>query len=279
MISSLWPEPILVARNLCKTYRANRWSRGRDYQALDEVNLALRFARTTALVGHSGSGKTTLAMCLAGLDRPDSGEIWFENCDLTCVTGWRLAQARTRIQIVFQDSADALSPLLSAREIVEEPLYLGGIPRPERQMVARDLLLHAGLAPDLEDRRPSQLSGGERQRLAIARAIAMEPQVLILDEPFTGLDLGVRGQIINLLLDLQEIYGLSYLYVSHELDVVRHFADEIAVLDHGRIVDGGSAQEVLATPLHPVTQDLVDSGNAIGGQRCRRQGEGRWHIC
>jgi peptide/nickel transport system ATP-binding protein len=272
-------QPLLVARNLCKTHHANRWHQGHDHVALDKVNLTLHFGRTTALVGGSGSGKTTLAMCLAALDRPDSGEIWFENRDLTSAAGRQLTETRTKIQIIFQDSADALSPLLSAKEIVEEPLYLAGIPREEREKIVTDLLLHVGLPSNLKKRRPRELSGGERQRLVIARAIAVDPQILILDEPFTGLDLAVRGQIINLLLDLQEIYGLSYLYISHELDVVRYFADEIAVLHSGRIVDAGRTQDVLSTPIHPATQALIHASNVLAEQKCHRSGEERWPIC
>jgi ABC-type glutathione transport system ATPase component len=279
MTSRASSEPLLIAHNLCKTHRANYWHPGSDHIALDKVNLALHFGCTTALVGESGSGKTTLAMCLGALDHPDSGEIWFENCDLTSATGRQLAEARTKIQIVFQDSADALNPLLSATEIVEEPLYLGGIPKEERKKIVTDLFLHVGLPSNLKNRRPRELSGGEKQRLVIARAIAVDPQILILDEPFTGLDLAVRGQIINLLLDLQEIYGLSYLYISHELDVVRYFADEIVVLHSGRIVDSGRTQDVLSIPLHPATQALIKASNAMAEQRCHRSGEQRWLIC
>jgi peptide/nickel transport system ATP-binding protein len=262
--SEVLSRPLLVARGVTKTYTHGLWPRQRRHKALDRVNLVVRYGRTVALVGSSGSGKTTLAMCLAGLERPDAGEIWLEDFDLATASKRELTKARRQVQIIFQDSAGALSPMLTAAEIVEEPLRLAGsMTKRQRQEKAIQTMAQVGLSPDLQNRRTKELSGGQRQRLAIARATVLHPQLLILDEPFTGLDLSTRGQIINLLLDLQETHALSYLYVSHELEVVRHFADEIAVMDGGQIVDRGPAADVLANPVNSVTRALLESSDAI----------------
>jgi ABC-type glutathione transport system ATPase component len=244
------------------------------------VNLILRAGRTLALIGESGSGKTTLAMCLAALERPDKGEIWLDDCDLASAADAQLAKTRSQIQILFQDSAGALSPLLTASEIVEEPLRIQNV-TPKSHFNARvlELFHHAGLSPDLQHRRIHELSGGQRQRLAIARALALSPRLMILDEPFAGLDLSARGQIINLLLELQAVNDIAYLYISHELDVVRHFADEVAVIHDGRIVELGRTDVVLRHPTHTRTRVLFDAYASLHAPRSHSKGEAACATC
>jgi ABC-type glutathione transport system ATPase component len=237
-------EPLLRIEALTKTYAQGRfWEKRFACQALDRVDLTLDAGKTLALVGKSGSGKTTLAMCVAMLEKPDSGKIWFEGRDLLSLSKSERAFLRPRIQMIFQDSAAALPAHFSAAEIIEEPLVIqhrystSPNSRKARLGVVRDLMAKVGLPQAWASRRPHQFSGGERQRLAIARSLALQPGLLILDEPFTGLDLSVRGQIVNLLLTLQADLSLTYFYISHDIDLLRYFADFAAVMDHGRIVE------------------------------------------
>ncbi len=274
MSPELLARPLLVARGLTKTYTQGHWPQKRQHKALDGVNLILRYGRTLALVGKSGSGKTTLAMCLAALDRPDSGEIWIDDCDLASASSRQLSHLRAQVQILFQSSSGALSPFLSSSEIVEEPLRIQrSMSKEQRRLAAMELFHQVGLAQELKTRRACQLSGGQRQRLAIARALALNPRLIILDEPFTGLDLSARGQIINLLIDLQINHGLSYLYVSHDLDVVSHFADEVAVMCNGRIVEWGRTDHVLANPVHASTKVLLHASTALFGSVSDQKGQ------
>ncbi len=280
MSPELCPRPLVLVRGLSKTYTQGRWPQRRCHKALDGVNLILRPGKTLALVGDSGSGKTTLAMCLAALERPDTGEIWIDDCDLVSARGVQLLKMRPQVQIVLQDSAGALSPYLTAAEIVEEPLLVQAhASQGQRQTMVTDLFSKVGLAQELKSRRARQLSGGQRQRLAIARALALRPRLIILDEPFTGLDLSARGQIINLLIELQLELGLSYLYVSHELDVVSHFADEIAVMHGGQIVECGPTNSVLAHPAHTSTQSLLSASATLAAGRPRPKGASACATC
>jgi oligopeptide transport system ATP-binding protein len=280
MSSELLPRPLVLVRGLTKTYAQGHWPHRRRHKALNGVNLILRPGRTLALVGDSGSGKTTLAMCLAALERPDAGEIWLDDCDLVSTGRAQLSKIRSQVQIVLQNSAGALSPYLTATEIVEEPLLVQThASKRQREQLVRDLFSQVGLAPDLKTRRARQLSGGQRQRLAIARALALRPRLIILDEPFTGLDLSARGQIINLLIELQLTLGLSYLYVSHELDVVSHFADEIAVMHDGQIVEWGQTELVLAHPVHSSTQALLGASATLAAGRPLPKGVSACATC
>ncbi len=234
-------EPLLRVTDLRKTYSWGRWWEKRvHYSALDGVDLTLEVGKTLAVVGESGAGKTTLAMCVALLDRPDSGEIWFDGCEVLSLRGSKLAPIRSRVQIVFQESASALPPHFSAAEIIEEPLVVQRrYSRDERSELVADLMIRVGLPPSWKDRRPHQFSSGQRQRLAIARALVLHPSLLILDEPFTGLDLSTQGRLVNLLLELQAERSLAYLYISHDPDLVRHFSDDVLVLDRGKVVAQG----------------------------------------
>jgi peptide/nickel transport system ATP-binding protein len=243
--------PLIEVQDLCKTYaQARWWQRVFCVRALDHVNLVLQPGSTLALVGESGSGKTTLAMCLVGLEQPDDGDIRFEGKSLLGLGRKDRTAARRDIQLIFQDSAGALNPRMLAAEIIEEPLLIRGQGNgKERTERALEGMEQVGLSASLKDRRPNELSGGQRQRLAIARALVVQPKLLILDEALAGLDLSIQGQIANLLLDVQASQGLSYLFISHNLDLVSQVADAVAIIADGR-VEQGKPQDMLGQTRH-----------------------------
>lgn len=230
------PDALVEARGLVKRYGAVR--------ALDGADLAVGRGIVTALVGQSGSGKSTLARCLAGLERPDAGEI---------------AGGAGRVQLVFQDAAATLNPRMRAVDIVAEPLAIRGVPREERRRRALALMALAGFPEESARRLPDQFSGGQRQRLAIARALTVEPALLILDEALSGLDLSVQAQILNLLAGLREARGLSYLHITHDLSLALRVADRIAVMHRGRVVECGPARGFQRAATHPYTRSLLDA--------------------
>src|SRR5882672_5548705 len=243
--------------------------------ALSDVELDIAPGCVTALVGGSGSGKSTLARCLAMLEKPDAGEIWFEGKTITPASLRELALLRPKIQMVFQDSAGALNPRLSAAQIIEEPLEIQRRETgPRLRARACELMEEVGLSPDWANRRPLEFSGGQRQRLAIARAIALKPAFLILDESLSGLDMSTQAQILNLLLDLQSAHSLTYLLISHDLTLVGQIADFVAVMHQGRIVECGSRQQVLGSPQHAHTRKLVESVRVVESAFRAAQGGG-----
>ncbi len=226
--------------------------------ALKNVDLELQPECLTALVGASGSGKSTLALCLAMLEKSDAGEIWFGEREISRCAAHELAWLRPKIQMVFQDSAGALNPFFSAAQIVAEPLEV------QRRESGRKLRLRAcelmeevGLSADWADRSPLEFSGGQRQRLAIARAIALQPTLLILDESLSGLDLVTQAQILNLLADIRFARSLTCLLISHDLSLVGQVADHIAVMHQGTIVERGTRQRVFGNPQHTHTRELL----------------------
>jgi ABC-type glutathione transport system ATPase component len=257
------PNSMVAIRGLSKRYeQRRRFSRARFViQALDNVDLTLIEGATLGLVGESGSGKSTLARCLALLEEPSGGGIWFEGTNLLSLTEpHQLRVARRCIQLIFQDPSSALNPRLKAADIVAEPLDICRCgTRAERRNRALQLMEEVSLSPAFRDRLPLELSGGERQRLAIARALALGPRVLILDEAFSGLDLPVQAQIVDLLLDLRERWALTCLVISHDLNLVGSIADEIAVLHQGRLVEQAHAKKLLFAAQHPYTRALVAS--------------------
>jgi ABC-type dipeptide/oligopeptide/nickel transport system ATPase subunit len=253
--------PLIQARSLRKVYSHTHWWHKRlELLALDNVDLTIQRGQTLALVGESGSGKTTLAMSLVGLERLDSGEIWFEGRNLLAERAGRKTRVGSEIQLIFQDSAGALNPSMSAAQIIEEPLLISRQGNSlERSRLALEMMDKVSLPSKWKDRLPHQFSGGQRQRLAIARALVLKPKLLILDEALTGLDLSIQGQIINLLLDLQALEILSYLYISHNLELAAQVADEIAVMCQGRIVERANQSEFFSHPHHPHTRALLTS--------------------
>ena len=256
-------RPALVkARGLSKRYtqRAPFSRRKFVIDALVDVDFEIVPGCLTALVSESGSGKSTLAGCLAMLERADGGEIWFEGEEISRRSDRELTPLRRKIQMVLQDSSAALNPRFSAAEIIAEPLEIHGR-GVKKQLRARacELMEEVGLSADWADRRPLQFSGGQRQRLALARAIALQPSFIILDESLSGLDLSTQAQILNLLLDLQRAHGLTYLLISHDLSLVGQIADFVAVMHKGRIVEYGACPQVIGNPQHHQTRKLLES--------------------
>jgi ABC-type glutathione transport system ATPase component len=232
---------LLRTVGLSRRYTRGGWmSRRRDVEVLRAVDLKIEAGTTVALIGASGSGKSTLARCLACLEQPDSGEIWFAGNNLARLTQRELAPFQRQIQLIFQEADASLNPRFPAVETVSEPLLIAGLgTKRQRYEQALELMELVGLGAHLRSRLPGELSGGQRRRLAIARALALQPRILILDEALTGLDLSTRAQISNLLLKLQEVCSLTYLCISHDFGLVSHLADEVVVMDQGRIVEGG----------------------------------------
>src|SRR6266436_1664137 len=252
-------EPLLIVDNLEKVYsrRAVRGTR-REVMALQGVSFAIRPESTLALVGESGSGKSTLAFCLACLERPTSGRIIFKGNEITALDEEQQRAVRPQIQLVFQDPARSLNPRFSALELVSEPLLVQGrVNKREREDRARTLLAQVGLPQEKTLQRAEEFSGGQRQRLAIARALALEPKLLILDEALSALDCSIQAQIANLLMELQNSLGMTYVFITHDLAMAAHLADEIAVMDRGRIVEQGAAQKILQQPKHETTLRLL----------------------
>src|SRR6266849_3171327 len=252
-------EPLLIVDNLGKVY-ARRGVLGSEKEviALQGVSFSIRPESTLALVGESGSGKSTLAFCLACLERPTSGKIIFQGNEITALDEEQQRALRPQIQLVFQDPARSLNPRFSALELVSEPLLVQGrVNKREREDRARTLLAQVGLPREKALQRAEEFSGGQRQRLAIARALALEPKLLILDEALSALDCSVQAQIANLLMELQSSLGMTYLFITHDLAIAAHLADEIAVMNHGRIVEQGPVEKILRQPQNETTRQLL----------------------
>jgi oligopeptide/dipeptide ABC transporter ATP-binding protein len=225
--------------------------------AVDDVTLLLRAGQTLGLVGESGCGKTTLARCVVRLLDPSDGSIQFEGRDITHASSRNLRPLRGEMQIVFQDPYASLNPRKRVGQIVGTPMALHGAPKEEIPGKVRDLLARVGLSPEHVNRFPHEFSGGQRQRVGIARALALEPRLIVLDEPVSALDVSIQAQIVNLLDDLQDDFGLTYLFVAHDLSVVRHISDSIAVMYLGKIMELSPAEELYAKPIHPYTTALL----------------------
>ncbi len=256
--------PALELRNLNKTFQLRRrgglFARYTDHPAVREVNLTLRHNAILGLVGESGSGKTTTGMMALRLVEPTSGQILLGGADITHLEPAALKPFRRKMQVVFQDSYSALDPMMTLAQIIAEPLHIHGLGTPAEQVEAALALLdRVGLHRSYGSRYPHELSGGQRQRVAIARALILKPQVLVADEPTSALDVSVKAQIINLLLDLQQDMGLSILFISHDLSVVRSLTDTVAVMFNGRIVEEAPTETIFADARHPYTQGLLQA--------------------
>ena len=249
---------VLEARGLQRRHARRRGQAGGGpVAALDGVDLRVRAGALQALVGASGSGKSTLSRCLAGLETPDAGVVLVEGNDLACLGGRALRERRRAVQLIFQDPATSLNPRFRAWDAVSEPLAVRGWRRAERRARAAALMEEVGLTAGTMDRRVPEFSGGQRQRLAIARALAAEPSVLILDESLTGLDASTQAQVLNLLHDLREVRQLACLLVSHDAALVTAVAAEVAVMHEGRIVEQGTPAVLLGEARHPATRALL----------------------
>jgi oligopeptide/dipeptide ABC transporter ATP-binding protein len=255
--------PLVEARGLVKRFSpaTTFWGGGPQVQAVDGVDLEVRRGETVGLVGESGSGKSTLGRLLIRLVEPDAGSLRFDGADLLARRPRELRRMRRRFQIVFQDPYGALNPRMKVASLVTEPMEIHGIggSRPERLEKAARLLEEVGLDRAALDKYPHAFSGGQRQRIGIARAIACGPEFLVCDEPVSALDPPVQAQIVNLLVDLQERHGLAYLFIAHDLRLVRHLADRVAVMYLGRIVEEAPTAELYREPLHPYTRALLAS--------------------
>jgi ABC-type glutathione transport system ATPase component len=261
---------VLIARHLRKTHRRRSssifWTKA-SITALNDVDLTIPTGAAVGLIGPSGSGKTTLARCIAGVERPDSGEVWLDGNNLYSMPKSAFRELRRSVQLIFQDAAMPFNPRMTLEEIVAEPLRLGGSTLKQGRERSHDLLEQVGLSRQWAGRRTAELSGGQRQRVAIARAMAADPSVLILDESLSGLDLLTQAHVIEVLLRLRQAASISYLFISHDLRLAGRIATEIAVIDEGRIVERGRTRELLTSPAHPCTQSLVDAiPSSIPGQ-------------
>ncbi|MGW4200616.1 ATP-binding cassette domain-containing protein [Streptomyces sp. NPDC004726] len=231
--------------------------RGTAFKALNDISFTIERGKTMGLVGESGSGKTTIGRAILGLVSPSSGRISFEGKDIT-----RLSRARRRplsrdIQVVFQDPYTSLNPALTIEQILAEPLRVQGVSRAEASRRVRGLLDRVGLPADAASRYPSEFSGGQRQRVAIARALAMEPKLIVCDEPVSALDLSTQERVLDLFIEIQREIGCAYLFISHDLSVIRHISHDVMVLYRGDLVEAGDVTTITSTPSHPYTRRLM----------------------
>ena len=252
---------MLEAKAVTKQYRSRAGVGGEPLVVVRDVSVLLRPEETTGLVGESGSGKSTLGRLLAGLERPDGGEVWFEGCPLTGADGEIRKRFRRSVQVIFQNPMNALNPRWTVRAILEEPfrIHAAGVGGSLAAETGR-ILDEVRLPQAFLSRRPHELSGGERQRVCIARALALKPRIVICDESVSSLDVLVRAQILNLLLELQRTHRIGYLFISHDLAVVRHMSDRLLVMKDGRVVESGPAADVLAAPQTEYARSLIDAG-------------------
>lgn len=251
--------PLLEIENLVKNYsRRSLAGPQEEVRALNGVSFSISRGTTLAIVGESGSGKSTLALCLACLERPASGSIRFEERNILQASERDLRTIRQSIQLIFQDPASSFNPRWKVLEILTEPLALqGNLSHDEMSSRAYALLEQVGLSSSIEQKLSRELSGGQRQRLAIARALMLEPKLLILDEALSALDCSVQAQIANLLLELQGSRDMTYLFITHDIAMAAHLADEIAVMSKGRIVEQGAPDKILKKPESGITRELL----------------------
>jgi oligopeptide/dipeptide ABC transporter ATP-binding protein len=254
--------PLVEVDRLCVHFPVKGGFRSKRFvHALDDVTLHVGRGETLGLVGESGSGKTTLGRAVLRRAPISSGSVRFDGQDITHLAGEEMRALRRRMQLVFQDPYASLNPRMTILELIAEPLIVHGMVRKAedaREPVA-DLLDRCGLPTDAIDRYPHAFSGGQRQRIGIARAVAMHPELIVADEPVSALDVSVRAQVVNLLQDLQTEFGLSYLFIAHDLSVVRHISQRIAIMYAGRIAEIAPSNELYATPRHPYTKALLSA--------------------
>ncbi|MFM9370373.1 ABC transporter ATP-binding protein [Streptomyces sp. Da 82-17] len=258
-------EPLLEVRGLVKHFPLTRGvvlkKKVGAVQAVDGVDLDLGRGETLGIVGESGCGKSTVAKLLMNLERPTAGSIRYKGEDITRLSGRALKSVRRNIQMVFQDPYTSLNPRMTVGDIVGEPyeIHPEAAPKGDRRRRVRELLDVVGLDPDYVNRYPHQFSGGQRQRIGIARGLALRPEIIVADEPVSALDVSVQAQVVNLLDRLQSEFSLSYVFIAHDLSIVRHISDRVGVMYLGRIVETGTGEEIYEHPTHPYTQALLSA--------------------
>lgn len=266
--------PLLDVRNLHKTYTSRSgWPAAREHvvRAVNDVSFTVRPGETFGLVGESGCGKSTVARCILRLIPPTSGTIQFADEDLLNLRQDRLRQVRRELQIIFQDPYSSLDPRMTVRAILLEPFEIHGVgSREEREKRIRELADLVGLPESALKKYPHEFSGGQRQRIGIARALALSPKLVVADEPVSALDLSIRAQVINLLADLQQQFGLAYLFIAHDLTLVRHVCHRVAVMRRGQIVEMADTEALFSNPLHPYTRRLMEAIPIPDPHRARR---------
>jgi dipeptide transport system ATP-binding protein len=254
--------PVLIARDLKRYYGVSR-GRFRStavLKAVDGVSFTLEAGRTLAVVGESGCGKSTLARMITMIETPSAGELVIAGEQVVGASADTLKRLRPKVQIVFQNPYGSLNPRQKIGDTLEEPLLVNtSLSKQERRERAHAMLANVGLRPEHYDRYPHMFSGGQRQRIAIARALMLEPQILVLDEPVSALDVSIQAQVLNLLSDIMDRLSLAFLFISHDLSVVKHIADEILVMYLGKAVEHGPRDEIFATPRHPYTRALLSA--------------------
>jgi len=253
---------LLEVRHLVKEFTRRRGLFGKapGVRAVDDVSFAIERGETFGLVGESGSGKTTTGRCILRLIEPTSGEVLFDGRDVLAMPRAELRRARREMQIVFQDPYSSLNPRMRVGDIVEEPLVIHGLgSKTERRARVAELFALVGLNPDQLRRYPHEFSGGQRQRIGLARALALNPSLVIADEPVSALDVSVQAQVVNLLMDLQQQLKLTYLFIAHDLRLVEHICSRVAVMYLGRIVEMGETAKLFSSPQHPYTKALLSA--------------------
>jgi len=256
------PEAILNAQGLTRHYQISRGMFGKPatLKALDGVGFSLFEGQTIAVVGESGCGKSTLARLLTMIEEPTSGQLVIDGHDIVGASAETKKKLRSTVQIVFQDPYSSLNPRQKVGDILEEPLKINTrMTAAERRKAGQDMMAKVGLRPEHYGRYPHMFSGGQRQRIAIARALMLNPRIVILDEPVSALDVSIQAQVLNLLSDLQEEFNLAYIFISHDLSVVRHVADDIMVMYLGHPVEMGSRDDIFLAPRHPYTRALLSA--------------------
>jgi len=253
---------LLEAKNLCKNYTLNKYRLGKSHalEAIKNINFNLQAGKTLAIVGESGSGKSTLARQLIGIEKPTSGDIIFDGLRLNYNNRKHRKMRFKNIRMIFQNPYESLNPKARIGKTLDEVLLINTkLSSKQRKHKITETLIKVGLLPEHQYRYPHMFSGGQRQRIAIARAIILEPQIIIADEPLSALDVSIQAQILNLLQQLQEDMGISYLFISHDLNVVEHIADHVMVMYRGNIVEYGKIEQIFDQPQHPYTQTLFAS--------------------